>query len=240
METQVEHAEKHPYEIRFQQISCAASAEDVFLALYEHDPYAFWLDSARRPHPASRFSYMGGFGGPLSSHVRYNVSTATLAVTRSSGATEEVRGCDVLDYLKAELRRIECDEPALPLDFKGGYVGYLGYELKALCPDAAGRPNAHASAHPDAALLFADRLIAFDHRPAEPHHPAGPEPVRVLADEYGEGRDALHVPAGVLPRLRRRFRRLKYHHIYIYIYIYIRHTDTQTHRHRHENGIEAP
>ena len=47
----------------------------------------------------------------------------------------------------------------LPFDFNCGFVGYLGYELKAEC----GGGRAHASSMPDAAFVFADRLIAFDH-----------------------------------------------------------------------------
>src|SRR5690606_8626281 len=47
----------------------------------------------------------------------------------------------------------------LPFDFHGGYAGYLGYELKA---ESDGE-LAHESPVPDAAFVFADRLIAFDH-----------------------------------------------------------------------------
>ncbi len=42
---------------------------------------------------------------------------------------------------------------ALPFDFWGGFVGYLGYELKSLCGGAA----AHVSELPDAALFSVDR-----------------------------------------------------------------------------------
>ena len=48
----------------------------------------------------------------------------------------------------------------MPVPFKGGYVGYLGYELKADC----GGKAAHRSRQPDAKLVFADRFIAFDHQ----------------------------------------------------------------------------
>ena len=39
------------------------------------------------------------------------------------------------------------------------FVGYFGYELKALC----GGSQAHSSSLPDSALFFADRLVAIDH-----------------------------------------------------------------------------
>ncbi len=41
----------------------------------------------------------------------------------------------------------------------GGYVGYLGYELKADC----GSPNVHSSDMPDAAMMLANRVVAVDH-----------------------------------------------------------------------------
>ena len=49
--------------------------------------------------------------------------------------------------------------PELPFDFTCGFAGYFGYELKAEC----GGELVHRSPLPDAALVFCDRLIAFDH-----------------------------------------------------------------------------
>src|SRR5207237_5347409 len=40
-----------------------------------------------------------------------------------------------------------------------GYVGYLGYELKADC----GTASTYQASTPDACLLLADRMLAFDH-----------------------------------------------------------------------------
>ena len=65
----------------------------------------------------------------------------------------------IFDYLSREGRRLRYLADDLPFDFNCGFVGYLGYELKADCEGSA----AHASAMPDAAFVFADRLIAFDH-----------------------------------------------------------------------------
>lgn len=46
---------------------------------------------------------------------------------------------------------------ALPFDFWGGHVGYLGYELRAECGKSACR---FASPTPDAVFFFADRFLA--------------------------------------------------------------------------------
>lgn len=64
------------------------------------------------------------------------------------------------DHLGHQLKvhRIDIhDESAqqLPFDFWGGFVGYLGYELKAEC----GGDNAHEAATPDAAMFLADRYF---------------------------------------------------------------------------------
>ena len=56
--------------------------------------------------------------------------------------------------------RVRGSRPALPFDFDCGFVGYLGYELKAECGGSA----AHRAPTPDAAFILADRLIAFDHQ----------------------------------------------------------------------------
>jgi para-aminobenzoate synthetase len=47
----------------------------------------------------------------------------------------------------------------LPFDFNCGFAGYLGYELKDDCEGDL----AYEAATPDAAFVFADRLVAFDH-----------------------------------------------------------------------------
>ena len=84
-------------------------------------------------------------------------------VERASG--REVRAESVLDHCRGELERLRADAPELPFDFAGGFVGYLGFELKAEC----GGRRAHASPLPDAALLLCDRVIAFDHRERRIH-----------------------------------------------------------------------
>lgn len=62
------------------------------------------------------------------------------------------------DFLETTCRQRQCRispdaAAALPFDFWGGFVGYLGYELKAQCGGSA----AHQSETPDAALFCVDR-----------------------------------------------------------------------------------
>ena len=51
-------------------------------------------------------------------------------------------------------------DDSLPFDFRCGFVGYLGYEMRAECDSPAPR---HHSPVPDAALYFADRVVVVDH-----------------------------------------------------------------------------
>ena len=89
--------------------------------------------------------------------MRYDVAARALTITRA-GRREELRE-SVFTFCERELARLRADAPELPFEFTGGYVGYLGYELKAEC----GGELVHRSPLPDAALVFCDRLIAFDH-----------------------------------------------------------------------------
>ncbi|PNH04621.1 Para-aminobenzoate synthase [Tetrabaena socialis] len=89
----------------------------------------------------------------------------TLVLESADGTTaHHAAPGGLLDYLQQLLARqrllVEPEAAAaLPFNFWGGLVGYLGYELKAEC----GAANAHASAAPDAVLYLADRLVAVDH-----------------------------------------------------------------------------
>jgi para-aminobenzoate synthetase len=144
--------------------------ESVFVALYGDHDHAVWLDSARAEPGLARFSFMGAADGPLGQVVRYDVATGVLTVNG------EDRHESVLDYCERELTRLRADAPELPFDFTCGFAGYLGYELKAEC----GGTLVHRSPLPDAALIFCDRLIAFDHDERRVH-------LLALADETGAG-----------------------------------------------------
>jgi para-aminobenzoate synthetase len=114
------------------EIALTVRPETIFRELFSRERFAFWLDSSL-VSDASRFSYMGTGTGILRA--------------------------PFLDSLDRALGNIEVDAPPLPFAFTGGYVGYLGYELKAEC----GAPGKHQSPYPDACLLRVDRFLAIDH-----------------------------------------------------------------------------
>jgi para-aminobenzoate synthetase len=139
-------------------------SESAFVALFGGERSAFWLDSSLE-HPAlGRFSYMGAAGGPLSTLVTHDVAAGVVSADRAwLGDTS--RGGGLFDWLDQALAEVSLEAGDLPFGFAGGFVGYLGYELRAEC----GSPPVHRSPLPDAALLFADRFVAFDHAADEAH-----------------------------------------------------------------------
>ena len=67
-------------------------------------------------------------------------------------------GGSFFDWLSGELDTVGAVAD-VPFDFTLGWVGYLGYELKSEC----GGDAAHRSPYPDAAMMFADHAVVFDH-----------------------------------------------------------------------------
>ncbi|WP_441343028.1 aminodeoxychorismate synthase component I [Nocardia sp.] len=141
----------------------AVDAEAVFLRLHRDSPTAFWLDSEHVEPGLDRFSFLGDASGPLAETVRYRVGSGQVEIESATGRRIVPGG--VLDYLSGELRRRRIEFPDVPFDFVGGYVGYLGYEMKAEC----GASAAHRAPTPDAQWLFADRLIVVDHEAGRTH-----------------------------------------------------------------------
>src|SRR5262249_12370094 len=125
---------------------------------------SFWLDSADAPTWLAQCSFMGTSAGPDRCLLEYDVDAGETAVRR--GGTETVEHGSVFELLDRELARIAIESPtAVERGLPGGYVGYLGYELKADC----GSPNVHSSDMPDAMLLFANRVVAVDHTEGRTH-----------------------------------------------------------------------
>ncbi|MFF4604052.1 aminodeoxychorismate synthase component I [Streptomyces sp. NPDC001339] len=131
--------------------------ETAFDALFRGGEHAFWLDSSRRDPSLGRFSVMGDAAGPLARVATADVHRRTVTV-RSAAGTQVISG-EFLDWLDADLRRTRTDIPDLPFEFALGWVGYLGYELKAEC----GGARAYRFEEPDAAMIFTDRALVLDH-----------------------------------------------------------------------------
>jgi para-aminobenzoate synthetase len=153
-----ESRRRQQYRLLVEEFPTECTAEQVHEALFRDHAFAFWLDSSLPDPHLGRFSMMGAADGPLSEVATADVADGTVTVRSGQGIRREVR--PLLDWLDDRLRAAEViGGQDLPFDFHGGWVGYLGYELKAQC----GARLHHRSAHPDASLLFTDRCVVFDH-----------------------------------------------------------------------------
>ncbi|MGW5571735.1 aminodeoxychorismate synthase component I [Nocardia thailandica] len=151
------------YRLGHRVIERAIDTEAIFLRRYAGSATAFWLDSEHVEPGLDRFSFLGDASGPCAEVVRYRVGTGVVEVRDAAGTRTEPGG--ILDYLDRALRARHCETPDLPFDFAGGYVGYLGYEVKADC----GAPAPHRAETPDAQWIFADRLVVVDHEAGRTH-----------------------------------------------------------------------
>lgn len=142
----------------------AAPTEHLYERLFADADTSFWLDSADAPTWLAQCSYMGTSAGPGERHLSYDVDAAATTIRTAAG--EEVRHGSIFELLDEETQAVQA-EPPIGVDrgLMGGFVGYLGYELKADC----GSQNVHSSDLPDAAMMFANRVVAVDHARQRTH-----------------------------------------------------------------------
>ncbi|MEU0505034.1 aminodeoxychorismate synthase component I [Nocardia sp. NPDC005998] len=190
---------RRSWQLRHSVIERAIDTEAAFVRLYGDSPTAFWLDSEHVEPGLDRFSFLGDASGPLAEVIRYRVGENVVTVESSDGNRRTVPG-GILDYLAGQLHLRHTELPDLPFDFACGYVGYLGYEVKADC----GANAAHRAATPDAQWIFADRIVVVDHVAGRTHLLAltdpAPEALRAGADWLRDTREILEsLPTWVNP-----------------------------------------
>ncbi|QIZ38822.1 aminodeoxychorismate synthase component I [Saccharopolyspora sp. ASAGF58] len=145
--------------VHVREIECEPDTATAHRELFAGATHSFWLDTSEVRPGQSRFSFLGDDRGPLAEHLTYRVAERTVRVRRGDGTEQRIRQ-DFFGYLDEQLRRRAVPTPqGLPFEFDLGYVGYLGYELKAETSGSA----AHRSETPDAAMIFVDRMLAIDH-----------------------------------------------------------------------------
>ncbi|PWB96869.1 anthranilate synthase component I family protein [Salinibacterium hongtaonis] len=108
----------------------------VFLALFADAHSAFWLDSG------------------------IDASSGRSAMGASSRVLSDAQDRPILEALSEELRETRAATEPGADGFGLGWVGWLGYELRG---QTLGVEVKHRSEHPDAAWMFVDRAVVFDH-----------------------------------------------------------------------------
>jgi para-aminobenzoate synthetase len=171
--------------LRMRSIPGEASTEALFERLFGDLEHAFWLDSADAPTRLAQSSYLGASAGAERCVLEYDVEEGAVHAHRAGGTTEE-RG-SIFDVLDRELAERGVEPPAgMPPGLIGGFVGYLGYELKADC----GSSNVHRSDVPDAVMMLANRLVVVDHVRQRTHLIAVCQDDEVEADAWLEEAEA--------------------------------------------------
>jgi para-aminobenzoate synthetase len=157
-------AEERGWTVLARTLEGAAPTEHLYERLFADAETSFWLDSADAPTWLAQCSYMGTSAGPAERHLSYDVDAAATTIRTAGG--EEVRHGSIFELLDEETKAVRA-EPPIGVDrgLMGGFVGYLGYELKADC----GSQNVHSSDLPDAAMMFANRVVAVDHARSRTH-----------------------------------------------------------------------
>ncbi|KZV24277.1 aminodeoxychorismate synthase-like [Dorcoceras hygrometricum] len=156
-------------------VSQVGGAKNMFCELFGDGEAGntFWLDSSSTEMGRARFSFMGGKGGSLWRQLTFRLLSKSDAANKGGGnlLIEDAEGCTsntfqedgFFEFLNKELQSFcydASDYEGLPFDFFGGYVGYIGYDLKVECGVSS---NCHNSSAPDACLFFADNLVVVDH-----------------------------------------------------------------------------
>jgi para-aminobenzoate synthetase len=145
-------------QLAYREFSECTDPQSVFSSLYADDHYAFWLDSEKSERPNARYSIMGSGEAQGAIRLEYDVNDECLKLEGPKGK-KSIKG-DFFTLTAQIFEAVQVATPQyLPFVFKGGFVGYLGYELKAL----AGGCKTYRSVYPDASFMFAPHFFVFDH-----------------------------------------------------------------------------
>ncbi len=147
-----------PYSISLHTVSMPLDFAEIYSNLYADEEYAVWLDSALLDKRQSSFSVIGCMAGPLSYRLQYQLNDHQIQICKNGIQTTVSQ--NIFDFLEAELVKFQIDDVELPFDFRCGFMGYFGYELKQL---SHGLKNRHTSNAPDAQFIFVDRALVYDH-----------------------------------------------------------------------------
>ena len=153
--------EGSPLQMFVRQMPAEHSAEQIFERAFLKERYAFWLDSSLTREPDARFSFLGGDSDERAECIRYYVHNGRLTIERDG--IQELTSEELFPYIKERLAGRRITGPELPFDFDGGFVGYFGYELKAIC----GARSARKTSHPDCYAMLTTRFVALDHLSGE-------------------------------------------------------------------------
>lgn len=127
----------------------------AFLAVAGNEPYSCLLESIERGEQIGRYTFLGA-------RPYMRVTSQGDEITIERGKKRERRSGDIFQVLKELLRAHKpAIIPGLP-PFTAGAVGYFAYDVVRRLENIGEctKDDLHV---PDCALMFFDRLLAFDH-----------------------------------------------------------------------------
>lgn len=160
--------------VTFTPLAQRRSCAELFTANFSDKKHVFWLDCELSSNPLSNYSLMGECGTDCALVFSYDVNERVLSISGPAGS-ETVRG-DFFSLMEEVTDLVTVDTPRqLPFPFRGGLVGYLGYELK----DLHGASNSHVSELPDALFYLPQNMLVIDHAEEKTYscHLWGQDPV---------------------------------------------------------------
>jgi anthranilate synthase component 1 len=127
----------------------------AFLAVAADEPRAFLLESVERGEQIGRYTFLGA-----RPHMQVESRGGKVWVRRQRGAVEDPE--NIFALLKRMLRQHRpAHLPDLP-PFTAGAVGFCAYDIVRQFEKIGDRANDDLDL-PDCALMFFDRVLAFDH-----------------------------------------------------------------------------
>ncbi|WP_339531020.1 aminodeoxychorismate synthase component I [Pseudomonas mucidolens] len=144
--------------VHHEVLSHEGSCADLFSNYFADRSEVFWLDCELSNRPLARYSIMGHCDSDSALSFSYDVQRRRLSLEGPKG--HAYLDGDFFELMEQVVRALPLEHSgSVPFPFRGGLVGYLGYELKAL----AGARNLHRSDLPDALLYLPQHLLIIDH-----------------------------------------------------------------------------
>lgn len=128
--------------------------QHIFETCFKKYPYAFWLDSSLEGYNG-RFSFMGT-GSFVVEAMDGNVSVKN---NHPAEALPSIASTGLFDIIQECLSSVNIDAQTFDLPFKGGFVGYFGYESTMHLGSSLTR---YKMEYPESLMMWADNFVAFD------------------------------------------------------------------------------
>ena len=167
----------------------------IFACLFHGQHGAGWLDSAgKQGDNRSRYSILGACSehSPILTWRHGKPATRVWSSGRTEACTEALES-----LIEHPLRHLRVAESS-PLPFCGGWMGWLGYGMKARWRH--GRPTPHRT--PDLSLAWVDRFVIVDHKLSKTYICAlsAPSLLEEAHDWITKAQSMLQQPSAIEPR----------------------------------------